>query len=150
MSKSTVPHFILNLKLHTEKYQNNTLNKRFEISRQLYNSVLHIALNRYKELIKTKIWRNNQLELSKIYKLSKNDKNLKKICKPYYDIKSELLKQYKLTKYSFHADIKPMQHHFKENIDSFTAQKIASRVWKAINDNLFGKGKDVHFKKYYQ
>lgn len=150
MSKSKVPHFILNLKLHTEKYQECILYKRFEIARQMYNAVLGIALNRYNELIRTKVWRNNQLELNKIYKLSKNDKNLKKICKPYYDIKSELLNQYKLNEYSFHADIKPMQHHFKENIDSFTAQKIASRVWKAINDNLFGKGKDVHFKKYYQ
>ena len=150
MSKSKKPHFILNLKLNTEKYQEDILYKRFEIARQLYNSILHIALNRYKEMIKTKVWRNNQLELSNIYKSSRNDKDLKKICKSYYDIKSNLLKQHKLTEYSLHADVKPMQHHFKKNIDSFTAQKIASRVWKAINDNLFGKGEEVYFKPYYQ
>jgi hypothetical protein len=150
LSKQKRPHFILNLKLHTELYQDDILNKRFEISRQLYNSVLHISLNRYNELIRTKVWRNNQLELSKIYKSNKNEKDLKKICKPYYDIKSDLLNQYKLTEYALHADVKSMQHHFKDNIDSFTAQKIASRVWKAINDNFFGKGEEVHFKSFYQ
>jgi hypothetical protein len=151
LSKEKKPHFILNLKLHTELYQNDILNKRFEISRQLYNSILSIALNRYNELIKTKLWRNNQKSISSIMKLNnKFKKELNKLCKPYYDIKSDLLKQYKLNEYSLHSDIKPMQHHFKNNIDSFTAQKIASRVWKAINDNLFGKGEEVHFKSYYQ
>lgn len=41
-----------------------------------------------------------------------------------------------------------MQHHFSENIDSFTAQKIATRVWSAFEDLLFGDGEIVHFKKY--
>lgn len=151
MGKQKKPHFILNLKLHPEKFQDNILNKRFEIARQLYNSILHIALNRYNELIKTKVWRNNQKSISNIIKLnSKSKKELNKLCRSYYDIKSDLLTQYKLTEYSLHSDIKPMQHHFRENIDSFTAQKIASRVWKAINDNLFGNGEGVHFKLYYQ
>ena len=135
------------MKLKTEKYQENILNKRFEIGRQIYNSILHIALNRYREMIKTKVWRNNQLKLSNIYKSPKNDKQLKKIYEPYYDIKNDLLAKYKLTEYSLHEDAKNMQHHFKDNIDSFTAQKIASRVWVAINTNLFGNGEKVHFKK---
>lgn len=150
MTKVPKQRFILNLKLKTEKYQEDTLNKRFEIGRQIYNAVLRIALNRYNEMIKTKIWRNNQLELSNIYKSKENDKQLKKICKPYYSIKSDLLAKYKLTEYSLHEDVKLMQHHFKNNIDSFTAQKIASRVWIAIDTNLFGNGEDVHFKSYFK
>jgi hypothetical protein len=150
MVKVPKQRFVLNLKLRTEKYQEDILNKRFEIGRQIYNAVLGIALNGYKEMIKTKAWRNNQLELSNIYKSSKNDKQLKKICKPYYNIKNDLLKQYSLTEYSLHEDVKNMQHHFKENIDSFTAQKIASRVWTALNDNLFRNGKEVHFKPYFK
>ena len=150
MIKASKQRFILNLKLKTEIYQEDILNKRFEIGRQIYNAVLRIALNKCNEMIKTKAWRNNQLELSNIYKSSKNDKQLKKICKPYYNIKNDLLAEYKLNEYSLHEDVKNMQHHFKDNIDSFTAQKIASRVWTALNDNLFGKGEEVHFKPYFK
>ncbi len=59
-----------------------------------------------------------------------------------------MYKQYRLNEYSLHEDIQEMQHHFSENIDSFTAQKIATRVWSAFEDLLFGDGKIVHFKKY--
>jgi len=98
-------------------------------------------------MIKTKRWRNNQLELSNIYKSFKdNSKQLKKLCKPYYDIKNNMLQEFKLNEYSLHEDVIPIYKHYKTNIDSFTAQKIASRVWTALSDNLFGKGKTVHFK----
>jgi hypothetical protein len=61
---------------------------------------------------------------------------------------NEMYKQYRLNEYSLHKDIQEMQHHFSENIDSFTAQKIATRVWSAFEDLLFGDGEIVHFKKY--
>lgn len=61
---------------------------------------------------------------------------------------NEMYKQYRLNEYSLHEDIQEMQHHFSENIDSFTAQKIATRVWSAFEDLLFGDGEIVHFKKY--
>ena len=57
-----------------------------------------------------------------------------------------MLKEFRLTEYSLHEDVKSTQHAFKHNLDSFTAQKIASRVWKSLNTNLFGKGEQVHFK----
>jgi hypothetical protein len=139
--------FVLNLKLNTKLFQEDILNKRFEIGRKIYNSVLGLALKRYDEMIKTKRWRNNQSELSKAYKLFKGDKKqLNILCKPYYDIKNKMLQEFRLNEYSLHEDVKPMQHIFKTNIDSFTAQKIASRIWKSISDNLFGKGEEVHFK----
>jgi len=98
-------------------------------------------------MTKTKRWRNNQSELSNIYKTFKCDsKQLNKLCKPYYDIKNNMLQEFRLNEYSLHEDIKLMYKYFKNNIDSFTAQKIASRVWNSINDNLFGKGESVHFK----
>ena len=40
--------------LITEKYQENICNKRYEISRQLYNAVLSQAYKRYKSMIETK------------------------------------------------------------------------------------------------
>lgn len=145
--KEPKQRFILNLKLNTEKYQECILAKRFEISRQIYNAILGKALKRYNEMVKTKQWRENQNIIAEIYK--KNDKNkAKKLAKPYFDIKKDMLLKYRLNEYSLHDDIAEMQHHFKDNIDAFTAQKIASRVWKAIENSLFSRGKEVHFKSY--
>ncbi|MGL5614658.1 MAG: transposase, partial [Sarcina sp.] len=60
-------NYVLNLKLDTEKYQENILKKRFELGRKLYNSILNISLKRYKEMVKTRVWRDNQKNISNIY-----------------------------------------------------------------------------------
>ncbi|GHU59814.1 hypothetical protein AGMMS49975_27850 [Clostridia bacterium] len=44
----------------------------------------------------------------------------------------ELNKQYGLEEYALHSYIRNQQKHFKENIDSFAAQKIAARAWNAF------------------
>jgi len=125
--------------LITEKYQETILNKRFEISRQLYNAVLSKAYKRYKSMIETKKYRQLKEQIN-----NANEKEKKRLYKQL----NEMYKQYRLNEYSLHEDIQEMQHHFSENIDSFTAQKIATRVWSAFEDLLFGDGKIVHFKKY--
>lgn len=147
MAKEAKQRFVLNLKLNTKKFQEDILEKRFEIGRQLYNAVLGKALKRYNEMIKTKRWRENQTNISEVYKKYKNnEKQLKKESKQYYEIKSSMLVEFRLNEYSLHEDVKLMQNKYRINIDAFTAQKIASRVWTSINDNLFGKGESVHFK----
>lgn len=125
--------------LITEKYQENILNKRYEISRQLYNAVLSKAYKRYKSMIETKKYRQLKEQIN-----NANEKEKKLLYKQL----NEMYKQYRLNEYSLHEDIQEMQHHFSENIDSFTAQKIATRVWSAFEDLLFGDGEIVHFKKY--
>ena len=125
--------------LITEKYQETILNKRFEISRQLYNAVLSKAYKRYKSMIETKKYRRLKDQIN-----NANEKEKKLLYKQL----NEMYKQYRLNEYSLHEDIQEMQHHFSENIDSFTAQKIATRVWSAFEDLLFGDGEIVHFKKY--
>lgn len=125
--------------LITEKYQENILNKRYEISRQLYNAVLSKAYKRYKSMIETKKYRQLKEQIN-----NANEKEKKRLYKQL----NEMYKQYRLNEYSLHKDIQEMQHHFSENIDSFTAQKIATRVWSAFEDLLFGDGERVHFKKY--
>jgi Ni/Co efflux regulator RcnB len=129
----------------TEKYQEDILNKRFEIGRKIYNSLVSITQKRYKEMIKTKIYRSIKLELAEIYKTDKTKSKRKaELCKQL----NELYKQFGISEYSFHADVKDIQHHFKDNIDSFTGQKIASNLWKAYDKLLFGDGGKVHYKKY--
>ena len=66
MAKEPKQRYVLNLKLHTESFQEDILEKRFEIGRHLYNSILNVSLKRYNEMIKTKRWRENQVQIANI------------------------------------------------------------------------------------
>lgn len=126
-------NFILTLKLNTEKYQEDILNKRFEISRQIYNACLAELHKRYNLMRESKEYR-------KVVKLPKGKERNDKF--------NELNKKYGLTEYSLHYYVKPMQKHFKNNIDSFTAQKIATRCFDAFKKLMLHKCNKVYFKKY--
>lgn len=131
-------YFIVQFPLKTEKYQEDILNKRFEIGRQIYNSLVNITQKRYKEMIKTKRYRNLISQLS-------GDKNKdKRIWKQINDIR----RQFGVSEYSFHSDVKKLQHNFSDNIDSHTAQRIASNLWKAYEKLFYGNGKYIHYKGY--
>ena len=131
-------NFIVQFPLKTEKYQEDILNKRFEIGRKIYNSLVNITQKRYKEMIKTKKYR------TLLSSLTGNKKTDKDIWKQINDIR----KQYGMSEYSFHEDVKKMQKHFKDNIDSFTAQKIATELWKSYDKLFYGNGKKVYFKRF--
>lgn len=131
-------NFIMQFPLKTEKYQEDILNKRFEIGRKIYNSLVNVTQKRYREMIKTKKYRNP------ISSLTGNKKSDKEIWKQI----NEIRKQYGMSEYSFHEDVKKMQKHFKDNIDAFTAQKIASELWKSYDKLFYGNGRKVYYKKY--
>jgi len=109
MSKST---FVLTLKLNTEKYQEDILSKRLNVGRQIYNACLNELFKRYRTMKQSRIYQKTL----KMDKYKKRTKQFRKINKDFG-----------LTEYSLHDFVKPMQKHFKKNIDSFTAQKIATR-----------------------
>lgn len=131
-------NFIVEFPLRTEKYQEDILNKRFEIGRRIYNSLVNVTQKRYKEMIKTRKYRNLMSSLTG------NKKSDKEIWKQINNIR----KQYGMSEYSFHEDVKKMQKHFKDNIDSFTAQKIATTLWKSYDKLFFENGMRVYFKRY--
>lgn len=133
MSKTKSASYVLTLKLKIEPWQEHILEKRFEIGRQLYNACLRELLKRYKKLQNDK----NYEELIKQEKTKERNKLL-----------NNLHKEYGLNEYAMHSFVKPMQQHFKKNIDSFTAQKIATRAWQAIEKLIFGNAEKVKFKKY--
>ncbi|MDY6141242.1 MAG: hypothetical protein SPI52_00755 [Bacilli bacterium] len=89
-------NFIVQFPLKTEMYQENMLNKRFEIGRKIYNSLVNVTQKRYKEMIKTKKYRNL------MSMLTGNKKSDKPIWKQINDIR----KQYGMSEYSFHEDVK--------------------------------------------
>ena len=88
-------NFIVEFPLKAEKYQEDILDKRFEIGRQIYNSLVNVTQKRYKEMIKTKKYRT-LLSL-----LTGNKKCDKEIWKQINDIR----KQYGMSEYSFHEDV---------------------------------------------
>lgn len=131
-------NFVVQYRLKTEKYQEDILDKRFEIGRYMYNSLVNITQKRYKEMAKTKKYRDL------ISSLTGNEKQDKPVWKQI----NEMRKQYGLYEYAFHEDVKKIQHHFKDNIDSFTAQKIATTLWKSYEKLFYGNGNKVYFKRY--
>lgn len=109
-----VANFIVQFPLRTEQYQEDILNKRFEIGRKIYNSLVTVSQKRYKEMIKTRKYRNLMSMLT----------GNKKSDKPILKQIDQIRKEYGLTEYSLHADVKEMQKHFKKNVDSFTARRL--------------------------
>lgn len=133
MAKTKTASFILTFPLKTQPYQENILAKRFEIARRIYNACLAELLKRYKKL-------NNDIGYKQALEQPKS-KERNKLLSTYQ-------KQYRLNEYSMHEFVKPMQHHFKKNIDAFTAQKLATRAWLAFEKLMFGKAEKVNFKRY--
>lgn len=131
-------YFMVQFPLKTEKYQEDILDKRFEIGRQIYNSLVNITQKRYKEMIKSKRYR------SLISQLSGDKSKDKPIWKQINDIR----KQFGMSEYSFYKDVKRIQHHFSKNIDALTARSIASNLWTAYEKLFYGNGNKIHYKKY--
>jgi len=131
-------NFVVQFPLKAEKYQEDILKKRFEIGRKIYNSLVNITQKRYKEMVKTKKYGHL---LSSLTGTKKSDQKIWKQI-------NEIRKQYSMSEYSFYKDIKKIQKHFKNNIDSFTAQKIASTLWKAYDKLFYGNGNKICYKDF--
>ncbi|MBB5171879.1 hypothetical protein HNQ41_000019 [Texcoconibacillus texcoconensis] len=123
--------YILTLPLSTEKWQEDVLFKRLEIARNIYNACLGELMKRYKRFKQDKVYRHW------IQQPKSKERN---------QVLRELNKEYGLNEYAIHTFVKPMQHHFKKNIDSFTAQKIATRSWLTFEKYLYGTAKKFLFK----
>jgi hypothetical protein len=139
------PRFCLTLKLNTEPYQEDILAKRFEISRKIYNALVTVTQKRYKEMVKTKKYRSLIQEFRSLY--GTECKAKQKLLRNVKEELNALRLEYRITEYDFHADVKAMQHTFKKNIDSFTAQKIATRLWAAYDKLIFGDGREIRYKR---
>ena len=130
-------NFILQLNLRTNKYQEEILNKRFEIGRHIFNSLNNVERKKLQRLEENKEYRRLEIQLKKTnYK----DKKLKKQ-------RIDIIKQYGFSEYNFINDIKPIYKVFSQNIDAKTSQSIASNLWQSYQKYLFGNGKKIHYKR---
>jgi len=131
--KASTASYILTLDLKPEIFQQHILEKRFNISRQIYNACLGELLKRYRMM-------QSDREYQNVIKMPKS--------KERNNLFKTLNQKYKLNEYSLHEFVKPMQHHFSKNIDAFTTQKLATRAWKSFEKLMFHQAKKVKFKRY--
>lgn len=154
MPRVKTSSYILTLELKTNDRDISILDKRMEIGRHLYNSILGKGLKKYKAMIERKEYRKVIKELNiinKKYHNCKNETRAKEINKKRiekYKELADIYKEFGLDEYSFINDMTSMYKPFNKNIDNKTAQAIASRAWKAIEKLLNGDGEKVKFKKY--
>lgn len=155
MARAKKPNYILELKLNTTGSQSALLDKRFRIANGIYNTLVKFAKKQLKRMRENEAYKRNLKEYLYYKELSEKDKanGLKKsenITKfnMYKEILNDIRLSYSLSEYQFHAFVKKQQQMYKKHIDSNTAQKLATTVWKATSDVMFRNGKNIHFKKF--
>ena len=126
--------FTLSLKLNTSASDEAVLMERFYQGFLMYNRLVSHARKRLRGLRQDKRYR---AAMDNTYRKGERKK----------EELSALRMEYGLSEYQFHSWISIQQKRRKRYIDSLTAQKIASTVWKSVEDVLFRKGKTIHFKK---
>lgn len=147
-------YFVLEFRLDTQLFQEHILEKRFRIGELIYNNVLSFANERLSQMRNNKTYKQTLKQylyfkdLETKTKDKKELKEIKKNIKLYNDLLKTIRLSFSLSEYQLHDYVQVQYKKYKDNIDSATAQKIASTVWKAINNVLFKKGKKVHLKKY--
>ena len=132
--------FILTLRLETEPWQDDILQKRFGIGMHIYNVMVKEARRRVHKLYRDSSYKAIMKDYRKTKTLSASQK--KEL--------TALRQQYGLSEYDFMFYLDTGQTQFTKNIDSFTRQKIATTVWRATESCLFKKGKKIHYKRKNQ
>lgn len=131
--------FTLTMKLNTSPADGRILEERFFHGFRMYNQLVRHARKALSGLRQDKRYR----AALKAY-LEETDSGQKK--KLSMEL-SALRQEYGLSESQFHGWIAVQQRKEKRFIDSFTAQKLASRAWAAVEAVLFRKGRSIHFVK---
>lgn len=144
MGRSTTDTCCLTLPLIVEKWQADRLEKRFELARQIYNSMLGKELKRLRYVEHLPEYKKISARMSEIYQDGqKETKEYKALSKR----RGEILKDHGMTEFSFTTDMTSLYKWCSKNIDSVTAQSISNNIWRAFKKYLFGNGKKIHFKR---
>lgn len=152
--KSKTSSYILTLALNTQLYEEDIINKRLEIARNISNSLTGKVLKRYSLMLQSKDYNKIKKQLkpaNKNYHNSIDNKSKKvfdKQRKELYKQLETIYLKYGLSQYSLYEDVKPMYKHFKDNIGSLEAQAIADRVWTKFDKLLHGNANKITFSRY--
>ncbi|WP_425203754.1 RNA-guided endonuclease TnpB family protein [Priestia megaterium] len=130
MKKSEGFVHTLELSLQTSMSDQKALDKYFELSRNLYNTLLREALKRL-----------NLMRQSKKYSLAKTkDKKVKS------KMINELKEEFGFTMFDMIKFGTTLRVNEFRGVDSCTTQKLSNRAFMATEKILYGKAKKVNFK----
>ncbi len=145
MKKATTNSFILELKLNTTERDERILAQRFFVAFLIKNRLIR---HTKKALSSMRMDKSYRFWLKKYISYKDNDDPISKACKRDLSAQLSMIRQsYGLSEYQFHGWIKVQQQRYSKYIDSNTAQKLATIVWKSVEDVIFRKGKTIHFKR---
>lgn len=135
MKKSNTDTCCLTLPLKLEKWQEDRLAKRFEIARQIYNTMVHTELKKLRNIENSQPYRQIQKQIEALNWKNQNDKAR---LKSLYNDRNKLLNTIGFSEYGFKADTKYYYKHFNDNIGSSVAvHGIAPQVWAAFEKCSF-------------
>lgn len=148
MARCNTDTCCLTLPLLLEKWQEDRLAKRFEIARQIYNTLLRAELKKLRHIQQSTEYKEIQTQIQTLIQEADDHKtNHQKITEAFKK-RNALLKKSGFTEYGFKGDMGKYYKHFNDNIGSSVAvHGIASQVWTAFEKMLYGNGKRVHFKR---
>ena len=146
MSVVTVP-------LITEKWQEDVLQKRFELCRKIYNNMLHYEIKQLNNALHDKRYVEAKKIINEVYKIDDELEKKSRKKSPEYKqaVKdsNDVLKEYGLTKFGFIGQVAKFREVYRQNIPSVVASiSIATPMWGAMEKFLFGNGNKLHYKKF--
>jgi hypothetical protein len=138
MSKTDGDRCILTLPLHTEPWQEQIIETRFDIMEHLKNSLIAMEMRKLKNLRRTKTFRDIEKRITETPKEERKALNMQR---------TAMLRDAGFSEFDFINDITPMQKHFADHIAAQIAHRSASDIWRAFESYLYSSGRDVHFQK---
>ena len=136
---------VLTMPLIVEKWQEDIIEKRFEMCRSIYNAMLGYELKKYRAMLRDPQYQEVQATILEYYKA---DTKKTPEYKAAATKRTEIIRQYGLSEFTFISDVAMFSKHFQENITATVASaSIASPMWRAFDKLLYGNGNTVHFKK---
>lgn len=133
MSKATTPSFVIELPLIVQAEDDRVMIGRFEAGRRLFNVILDEALKRLDRMRQSKAWHAART-------LPKG--------KPRTEAFKACNKHFGFSEYALHSAA--MAHKnaagFADRLGANETQKIATRVWKSVDEYAFGERGRPRFK----
>ncbi|MER2106058.1 MAG: RNA-guided endonuclease TnpB family protein [Solibacillus sp.] len=132
MAKVKTPSYIVELELSVNPQERKQVETKMRVAKQIYNACLAHASKCLEKVLADKSYR---LLLKEASSQARNNRL------------REIERAYGYSEYQLHAYVSPMQHHFKPHIGSHEAQKLATRVFKAVERVHYKEAKRIYFKR---
>ena len=148
--------YVLTLPLKTDASDEIKLARSFALIQKVHNQTVKESQKRFRMLNRDKQYQKTLAEYSALKKEYESEENserkeaVKAEISSLSDILTDCRKKAGLTKTDLEKFAKVQQHKYKNYLSSMQVQKEADRVYAGVEKVLFGSGKKLHLKRYYQ